>query len=394
MMMCHNSPSLPSQQFAIKIPHIHLENIQSPNNLRECPVGYLPGVNSEIRAWRSAKELSLDKASKYFPIRRSTRLPLEIPLRVTSLDPKVEFAENCTTVTVSAHGCGIVSPRPIAAGTRVQLEIVADQQMTTARALEVVPLDDTNSSFLLGIEMEHAGNFWGIKYAPADWTEEEGMHPSMAPQASSSTQPPAGNEVPVEAATHVAPPVGVAIHRAKSARVSAPKAAAASAKAAPEPAPQPAPPPTKEISEALMRRLLAECRLAAISQGACYVQTGKTFPLHAPVKVTVHAGTDHSFHGGVRVEHVGAGMGIEFSGSGEEHNRRITALIEALAGCGDKVPETRVELAAPDKNHTARPKASAMAAAQSDSLLALVLTGGSLKRSDFLRELENQRRGG
>ena len=34
---------------------------------------------------------SVEKSIKYFPIRRSTRLPLEIPLRVTSLDPKIEL---------------------------------------------------------------------------------------------------------------------------------------------------------------------------------------------------------------------------------------------------------------------------------------------------------------
>jgi hypothetical protein len=280
----------------------------------------------------------------------------------------------------------------------VQLEIVSEKQATSARALEVVPLDDTNTSWLLGIEMEHAGNFWGIKYAPADWAEEE---PAPVPH---SAQPPLSTGSPsapqpeltaaaVPAASHVAPAVGVAIHRARPAGMPSTKSAAQPAKAVAKPATKPLPPPTKEISEAVLRRLLSECRLAAISLGACYVQTGTTFPLHAPVKVTVHAGTDHSFHGSVRIEHVGAGMGIEFSGSGEEHNGRIGALITALGETSDKVPETRVELAAPDKSHTARPKASAMAAAQSDSLLALILTGSSLKRSDFLRELENQRRG-
>ena len=57
----------------------------------------------------------MEKSSKYYPIRRSTRLPLEIPLRVTSLDPKVKFAEDCNTVTVNAHGCGLMSPKRLAA---------------------------------------------------------------------------------------------------------------------------------------------------------------------------------------------------------------------------------------------------------------------------------------
>lgn len=295
----------------------------------------------------------MERSTKYYPIRRSTRLPLEIPLRVTSLDPKLEFAENCSTVTVNAHGCGLISPKPLSAGTRVTLEIVSDKQSTTARVLDVVPLDDAKTSWLLGMEMEQAGNFWGIKYAPADWAEEDG------PAASS----------PVAAAKPTSEAVAVA------------------------PAAQ-APTPTKEIPAAVLRRLMSECRLAAISAGACYLQTGTTFPVHAPVKVTIVAGnSEHMFRGSVRVEHVGAGMGIEFSGRGEEQERRIAELIETLSANGDKLPEVRVELAAPDKNAPTSKGATA-AAAQYDSLLALLMVGGSLKRSDFLHELEKQRRKG
>ena len=121
------------------------------------------------------------------------------------------------------------------------------------------------------------------------------------------------------------------------------------------------------------------------------MQTGTTFPTHAPVKVNVRAaGAEHSFHGSVRVEHVGAGMGIEFTGNGPEHEKRIAALIESLSALGDKLPEVKVELAAPDKS--AQPKSKTASVA--DSLLGLMLVGSSLKRSDFLHELEKQRRHG
>jgi len=308
----------------------------------------------------------LEKATKYYPIRRSTRLPLEIPLHVTSLDPKISFAEDCNTVTVNAHGCGLISSKKLAAGTRVRLEIVSDKQSTTARVLDVVPLNDDNTSWLLGMEMEQAGNFWGIKYAPADWAEEE---PALAP-------------APVSSGTAVAKPA-----EAKAAPAKKPETQPVTeAKAAPK-----APLPKKEIPEAVRRRLLSECRLAAISSGACYVQTATTFPTHGPVQVRIRAAnSEHRFHGSVRVEHVGAGMGIEFTGSGEEHEKRIAALIESLSAHGDKLPEVRVELTAPDKS--AVPKAKGASAA--DSLLGLILVGGSLKRSDFLHELEKQRRHG
>lgn len=293
----------------------------------------------------------MEKSSKYFPIRRSTRLPLEIPLRVTSLDPKVQFAENCNTVTVSAHGCGVVSPRKLATGTRITLEIVADKQSTTARVLEVVPLDDNGTSWLLGLEMEKPGNFWGIKYAPADWAEEE-----TTTQAASAAAP------------------------------SAPETKKPAAK-------PPAPAPNKEIPATVMRRLLSECRLAAISTGACYVQTVTTFPIHAPVRISITTGsTKHVFLGTVRVEHIGAGMGIEFTGRNDAHASAMSVLIDDLSGSEGKLPEVRVELGAPDKSagkSTAMPAAST---AGGDSLLALVLAGGAMKRGQFLQELETQRR--
>ncbi len=293
----------------------------------------------------AAGSASLEKSTKYFPIRRSTRLPLEIPLRVTSLDPKIKFAEDCKTVTVSAHGCGVISPHRLASGTRVNLELVADKQATTARVHELVPLDDSGNSWLLGLAMEKPGNFWGIKYAPADWAEEE---PAPPPRTSSERAP------------------------AKSA----------------------APPPSKEIPATVMRRLRSECRLAAISTGACYVQTVTTFPIHAPVKITIKAGgSEHPFRGTVRLEHVGSGMGIEFSGRDDSHSTAMGKLIDALGASEGKLPEVRVELGTPDKSAGKSTAMPAPASAGGDSLLGLVLAGGAMKRNRFLEELENQRRG-
>ena len=293
----------------------------------------------------------MEPSSKYFPIRRSTRLQLEIPLRVTSLEPNVKFSENCNTVSVSAHGCGIISPSKLEKETRISLEIVADKQSTTARVLEVVPLDDHGNSWLLGLEMEKPGNFWGIKYAPADWAEEEAAPASPAPVATPAPKVP-------------------------------------SAKPA-------TPAPTKEIPAQALRRLLSECRLAAISTGACYVQTVTTFPIHAPVKITLTAaGVPYVFLGTVRVEHVGSGMGIEFSGRNEAHLAAMDGLIEALGASEGKLPEVRVELGVPDKMAGKSTAMPAPSTARGDSLLALVLAGGAMKRSQFLQELENQRRRG
>jgi hypothetical protein len=308
---------------------------------------------------------------------------------------------------VSAHGCGMVSSRRLPSATRVQLEIIAEKKTANARVLELVPLNDENTSWLLGMELERPGNFWGIKYAPADWAEEEPEAAATSSAAAitaartSSFAVPDGNAAQT---TSTSSPARTAMSVPQSSATTQVTGEAAKQPErvrfheAPPPAQGKPPAPgkaaaTKEIPAAVLRRLLSECRLAAISVGACYVQTGTTFPMHAPVKLVVQAGgTEHSFHGTVRVEHVGAGMGIEFSCSGDLHAGNISDLIDALSANGNNIPQVRVELAAPDKSNPPKSKSASAAAAQYDSLLALVLVGGSLKRTDFLHELEKQRR--
>jgi len=52
-------------------------------------------------------------------VRRSSRLPITIPLLVTSLDPGNDFSEVCETLVVSAHGCALRSPMAVKAGVPV-----------------------------------------------------------------------------------------------------------------------------------------------------------------------------------------------------------------------------------------------------------------------------------
>ena len=310
----------------------------------------------------------LQKPSRYYPIRRSTRLPLEIPVRVTSQDPKIQFSEQCTTATVNAHGCGVIAPKCLPSGARVQIEIVSDAQKASARVLDVVPLNDEQTSWLLGMEMEKSGNFWGIKYAPADWLEEEQIPAAVATTHAAGEVPPATfAAAATDSASQKRP--GIPVKETV---------------------------PLKEVPAAVLRKLLSECRLAAISTGGCYVQTGTTFPPQAPVQVTIQAGgKGHQFTGTVRVEHVGSGMGIEFSTSGAEHSQRISEAIDALGQSEGKIPEVSVALAAPVKAGPGKSAGSSQMAGKSahyDALLALILVGAALKRSDFLRELEKQRR--
>jgi len=279
----------------------------------------------------------MDRSSKYYPIRRSTRLPLEIPLRVTSLSAKAKFSEDCTTVVVNAHGCGITAPRPLDPQTRVTLEIPTTGQKTTACVVEVVQLDQDQKTWLLGLALDKPGNFWGIPYAPADWQAESPEDDSAAPSLEAAVSAP---------------------HRVTHGAVMTP----------------------------------ALCRLTAISPGACYVQSDTTFPrlTHVTVRVPV-PNFEQSFLGAVRVEHPQTGMGIEFDGRDRDHGNRVETLIRDLCAHENLAPQVQVDLYTSRGSGSQKAKPTVTPESH-DTLLALILVGAALKRGDFLRELERQRR--
>jgi len=75
-------------------------------------------------------------------IRRSTRLRVEIPVRVTSLDRMRPFAENCVTVIVSAQGCGFRSSQALQMETPILLSGLPGGGSVTARVVNCLPLGD------------------------------------------------------------------------------------------------------------------------------------------------------------------------------------------------------------------------------------------------------------
>lgn len=183
-------------------------------------------------------------------IRRSTRLPLEVPVRVTSLDPASPLAEDCNTTLVNAHGCGLIAKREIPRGLRVRLEIVSARRHTTAVVSETVPLGGDPETWLIGLELDVPGNFWGIDYAPADWKIDDAAVPP-------TTRPGEAQQV-----------------------------------------------------DAPGRRW----RLTDISTGACYLETLEPFATDTPVLLSVRAANAECLLDGmVRISHARAGMGVEFT---------------------------------------------------------------------------------
>jgi hypothetical protein len=101
--------------------------------------------------------------------RRSTRLSLQIPVVITSLDPARTFAGKHETLVVNAHGCGVIVREQLDKGTPMTVELVSNGRIKNARVVLVRPLME-GVSWLLGIEFDHpACDFWEIENLPADW---------------------------------------------------------------------------------------------------------------------------------------------------------------------------------------------------------------------------------
>ena len=268
-------------------------------------------------------------------IRRSTRLPLEVPVLVTSLNAAAPFSEQCNTTLVNAHGCGLIAPRAIAHGIKVRLEIVSAKRHTTALVAEVVPLGGDPETWLVGLELEVPGNFWGIEYAPSDWKIEESPTPAAEQQRSDQ----------------------------------APSAAAKAVRS---------------------RRW----RLTDISAGACYLEAAAPFPAGTPVVLSIRAlNTECLLEGVVRVSHPQTGMGVEFAGAPAHDQRaRVEELIGRLTS-NREVP--KVFVGRKEGQHAAPNPApdAAFDNGSADALLELVREGASLTAEQFLNDLRAQRLG-
>jgi hypothetical protein len=101
--------------------------------------------------------------------RRSTRVRVEIPITVTSLDRLRPFAEKCVALVVSCQGCGFRSSRALQLETPVFLSDLPGGGSVTARVASCVRLGNDAEHFLVGVSLYTHGNVWGISDPPADW---------------------------------------------------------------------------------------------------------------------------------------------------------------------------------------------------------------------------------
>lgn len=100
--------------------------------------------------------------------RRSTRLSLEIPVVVTSLDPAHTFREECNTVVVNVHGCGVIVHEHLESETPIMVELPSSGAKKKASVVAAVP-SVKGASWLLGVAFDSPENFWQVERPPADW---------------------------------------------------------------------------------------------------------------------------------------------------------------------------------------------------------------------------------
>jgi hypothetical protein len=122
--------------------------------------------------------------------RRSQRLPLTVPLFVSSLDSKIEFVEQCETTSVSRHGFSLKSPRPLEAGTKVRVDISHSDRTAVARVVYCKEIGMLPKFWQIPLEFEEAHNFWGIQAPPDDWAPEPTIPVEQGPDLKTVAPPP------------------------------------------------------------------------------------------------------------------------------------------------------------------------------------------------------------
>jgi len=113
--------------------------------------------------------------------RRSTRIRVEIPVNVTSLDRMRQFADSCMVLVVSAQGCGFRTTQPLQLETPIMLSGLPGGGSVTARVANCLPLGSDGKYFLVGASLYTHGNVWGIANPPDDWKPAGQAPPSASP---------------------------------------------------------------------------------------------------------------------------------------------------------------------------------------------------------------------
>jgi len=95
-------------------------------------------------------------------LRRSSRVPAELPIKVTTL-AGAPFSGVCKTLVVNAHGCALQSPVKFDAGIPLRFHS-NDGRETTAHVVTCHPIGPDNRAWILGARLDRPENFWRLSH--------------------------------------------------------------------------------------------------------------------------------------------------------------------------------------------------------------------------------------
>jgi hypothetical protein len=101
--------------------------------------------------------------------RLQSRVPLSVPLLITSMDPSFKLQLKTEAVDVSKLGVQIRSRYYMAPGTRLRLDVLGSDQIADGRVVRVQ--FDGTAVWTVGIQLMNPGeNIWRIKTPPLNWS--------------------------------------------------------------------------------------------------------------------------------------------------------------------------------------------------------------------------------
>jgi hypothetical protein len=158
--------------------------------------------------------------------RRSTRIVQAVPLVVTGVDALGRpFAERTSTLIVNCHGCRYQSKHYVLKNMWVHLEVPHPDAGQPPRRVRgkvawIQRPRTVRQLFQVALELELAGNVWGVGFPPEDWfvfPEHAPFVPSGEATGSALPNPPAGMPLPIaEAEPGVAAPDNIRVFPAPS----------------------------------------------------------------------------------------------------------------------------------------------------------------------------------
>lgn len=104
--------------------------------------------------------------------RRSTRLPMAIPITVSGIDAcGGTFKENTFTLSINRHGAEIATNRQLALDGEILVQNLGLGRTVRAKVVRVRGRRSPRSPFEVSVELCEAENIWGVRFPPSDWQE-------------------------------------------------------------------------------------------------------------------------------------------------------------------------------------------------------------------------------